>query len=64
MKTVDNRVASVWKTIAATSPISNILFRNVFKKIYTFGLPKKLSGRNKIIIHNFFREQVQTFKYL
>jgi hypothetical protein len=51
-------------TTSATSPTSNIRLRTVYKEIYTFGLPKKHSGRKKIIIHNFFQQQVQTFKYL
>ena len=35
----------------------NIRFRTVYQEIYTSGLPKKHSGRNKIIIHSFFQQQ-------
>ena len=43
-------------------PISNIRFRTVYQEMYTYGLPKKHCGRNKIVIHNFFKEQFRNFK--
>jgi len=51
----------VEKKVSATSPISNTRLRTFYKEIYTFGRPKKHSGRNKILILNF---SISKFKLL